>query len=167
MPRISEKVAARMIQRAGPDVTWSDPCLLSAAGVLAAAIEQAGATGGRVVLAQLRRDLQPMGLDRGQREAVVQAARRARPRKSTPPPPEASPVRGRPAEPVQVGDVSAMVVAIDRQREARGWTRAELASRMKIAPGNYSRMIAGGRTPSVATLEIAAEALGMRWELTD
>lgn len=51
---------------------------------------------------------------------------------------------------------------LQRAREARGLTQAELAERVGIEPVTLSRYETGARGPSVTTLKLAADALGLR-----
>lgn len=51
---------------------------------------------------------------------------------------------------------------IRQEREARGWSLGELASRTDIQPPNLSRLESGKHVPSLETLERVADALGLR-----
>jgi len=51
---------------------------------------------------------------------------------------------------------------IRQEREARGWSLADLAQRTGIHPPNLSRLESGKHDPSLETLERVAEGLGVR-----
>jgi len=51
---------------------------------------------------------------------------------------------------------------IRQEREARGWSLAELSRRTGIQPPNLSRVESGKHTPSLDTIERVADALGVR-----
>lgn len=51
---------------------------------------------------------------------------------------------------------------IHRERETRGWSLGELASRTGMQVPNLSRLESGKHVPSLETLERVAEALGVR-----
>jgi DNA-binding Xre family transcriptional regulator len=57
------------------------------------------------------------------------------------------------------------LASLDRQRVARGWTRAELARRAHVAPATLSCMFRGHRRPAYGTVQALCVALGL--ELQD
>ncbi len=59
----------------------------------------------------------------------------------------------------------AIARAVIAQRIADGVTQQEMAARMSVPQGNVSRLESGARTPTIATLQKAAAALGVPLEL--
>jgi transcriptional regulator with XRE-family HTH domain len=56
------------------------------------------------------------------------------------------------------------VVAIDRARILRGWTRRELAQRAQVDEGTLCDLFAGRRRPTVGTLRAVSQVLELSFE---
>jgi len=170
MSQISTRNLSRMIRRAAPDVAWPDDRLAAAAGILGPAIDQARAASRPIVLAALRREADAAGLLRVEREAVVQAARQTRRVRHPQIAPHladaATPRRGPAPAPLDA-DALPLLAEIEREREARGWTRARMAEQMGMTRSAYSEVASGRRAVSSTAMQRAAEAMGLRWSLTE
>ena len=59
----------------------------------------------------------------------------------------------------------AAMAALVRARMKRKLTQHELAERMGVSQGVVSRLEAGAHSPKLETLELAARAMGFRWEI--
>lgn len=55
--------------------------------------------------------------------------------------------------------------AVMKQRLAQHVTQEEMAGKMHVPQGNVSRLESGTRTPTIATLQKAAQALGVSMEI--
>lgn len=56
------------------------------------------------------------------------------------------------------------LVAIDRARVLRGWTRGELARHARVDPGTVSDMFRRRRRPALGTVQAITAALGLGLE---
>ena len=61
--------------------------------------------------------------------------------------------------------MSQIMLKLNYEREARGWTIREFAEKSGVTEVSMSRYISGARTPNINTIENMVKALGMKIEL--
>lgn len=61
--------------------------------------------------------------------------------------------------------MSQIMLKLNYEREARGWTIREFAEKSGVTEVSMSRYISGARRPNIDTIENMVKALGMKIEL--
>lgn len=60
-----------------------------------------------------------------------------------------------------------LIAELERIRTQRGWSKSQMAKTIGVSRQYYHHITTGDRSPGAEVLQRAADALELRWTLTD